>query len=73
MSFGRGMDPDVGYGDADNWGGPVDGVDILQGMGDVAKKPSARVSKDSYTFGVIAGALVLLWLLGGVAFRKIRL
>jgi hypothetical protein len=73
MSFGRGTSPDIGYGEADSWGGPENGVDIQAGLGGVEAKASARISQDTYTFLVIAGALVVLWTLGGTVFRKVRI
>lgn len=73
MSFGIGLPGAVGYGDADSWGGPADGIDIEQGIGDVSKKRSAKVPSDTYMFLVVAGALGILWLLGGVAFKSARM
>ena len=72
MSFGRGTDMDVGYGDPEAWGGPMDGVDIIQQIGNVEQKGSARVSKDTYTFLIVLFAIILLWMMGGVVFRKVR-
>jgi hypothetical protein len=73
MAFGIGEPGPVGYGDADSWGGPVDGIDIQQGIGDVKQKLSARIASDHYLFMVIAVSLVALWLLGGVAFKSARM
>lgn len=71
--FGIGTPGPVGYGDADSWGGPADGIDIMQGIGDIKMKRSANVASDTYLFMVIAICLVALWLLGGVAFKSARM
>jgi hypothetical protein len=73
MGFGIGEPGPVGYGDADSWGGPADGIDIQQGIGNVKQKVSARIASDHYLFMVIGVSLVALWLLGGVAFKSARM
>lgn len=73
MSYGKGQPGIEGYGDADSWGGPQDGIDILQGIGEVRAKPSARISQNTYIFLIMLGALVALWLMGGVFFRNVRI
>lgn len=71
--FGIGTPGPVGYGDADSWGGPADGIDILNGIDGVKKKASASIASDTYLFITIALCLVALWLLGGVAFKSARM
>jgi hypothetical protein len=73
MSFGIGLSQVPGYGDADSWGGPADGIDVQQGIGNVEQKRSAKVPSDTYMFLVVVGALGVLWLLGGVAFKSARM
>lgn len=73
MGFGTNEAYVTGYGEADSWGGPMDGVDVVQHLGSsVQMKPTSRVSEDTYMFFMIIGALALLWVLGG-AFRSARL
>ena len=75
-NYGRTALPydDVMYGDAESWGGPQDGVDILQGIeGTATKKKSAAIAKDTYTFIIIVIALALLWVMGGTIFRNARI
>lgn len=74
MSFGIGDGDYVeNYGNSEDWGGaPGDGVDMLsQGMVNVPWH--ARIPSDTYLFGIIIGALVVLWLLGGVAFKSVNI
>lgn len=74
MSWGTGNDTASGYGDADSWGGPADGIDVLNHIASDAKHgKSANVGSDTYMFIVILSALGLLWLLGGVIFKNARL
>jgi hypothetical protein len=73
MSWGIGTQTDVGYGDADSWGGPVNGVDVMEHISGVKRAKHANMSSDAYMFGIIIVALALLWLLGGVVFKSARL
>lgn len=73
MSFGIGTPSAVGYGDADSWGGPADGIDVMEGIGEVQQKTSARISPDKYLFVIIVLALVALWVLGAGIFRSARM
>lgn len=61
------------YGTYDGWqGAPGDGVDMLdQSLTDAPWH--ARIPSDTYLFLIIIGALVALWLLGGVAFRSVNI
>lgn len=61
-------------GDADTWGGPMDGVDIDAQMGiDVGGSHwHSRMTIDLWTLIIILGSLALLWLLGGVVFRRVN-
>lgn len=61
------------FGEADSWGGPMDGIDVIEHVGSsLAPSKTSRVSEDTYMFFIIVGALACLWLLGGV-FRSARL
>lgn len=62
-----------GYGDADAWGGPQNGIDVMNHIGDVGTPKSYKVPSDVYMFLMIVGAVVTLWLLGGVFFKNARL
>lgn len=77
MSFGLGTyASDVtGYGDADSWGGPANGIDVVGHISDDFKKASrgGNMSSDFYMFVVIMVAVAILWLLGGVVFKSARL
>lgn len=74
MSWGIGSTGDIGYGDADSWGGPVNGIDVLNHVSSDAKHGrTADISSDAYMFGVIMFCLGLLWLLGAVVFKNARL
>lgn len=73
MAWGIGEPGPQGYGDADSWGGPADGIDIQEGIGNVKQKVSARIASDHYLFMVIFVSLGILWLLGGVAFKSARM
>lgn len=73
MSWGTGADV-PGYGDADSWGGPANGIDVMEHISADAKHgKSANIASDTYMFIVIIGALGVLWLLGGVVFKNARL
>lgn len=64
----------TGYGDADSWGGPANGIDVLNHISSDAKHGrTANVASDTYMFMVIIGSLALLWFLGGVVFKNARL
>lgn len=73
MSWGIGAQGDVGYGDADSWGGPVNGVDVMEHIAGVKRAKHADMSVDTYMFIIIMVALGILWLLGGVVFKSARL
>jgi hypothetical protein len=73
MSFGIGQDRTVGYGNADTWGGPMNGVDLESHIGNVIPIRKHRVSEDGYMAIIILGALVALWVLGGIAFKGRRI
>lgn len=73
MSWGTGATVQPGYGDADSWGGPADGVDIMAGIGDAKVKRSAKIPSDTYMFMVVIVALAILWALGGIAFKTARM
>lgn len=74
MSFGSGERESAMYGQADNWGGPDNGIDLVGQIGtvDTASK-TYKISEDGWLAIFIVTALVLLWLLGGVAFRGHRI
>jgi hypothetical protein len=61
------------YGSPDAWGGPMNGVDVLNHLPGVTQTSTSRVPEDTYMFLIIIGALATLWLLGGVAFKHARL
>ena len=75
MSYGTGEPSLNDYGDADSWGGPDNGIDVASHMGDVGANlgKKQRVSEDGWLAIYILGALAILWLLGGVGFRKVRM
>lgn len=72
MSFGYGDNDGVeNYGNVqEGWqGAPYDGVDMLDHS--LVDTPwHARIPSDTYLALMIVGALVALWLLGGVAFKS---
>lgn len=75
MSFGIGDgDTVAGYGSVqEGWqGAPYDGVDLLD-HALVSAPWHARIPSDTYLFMIIIGALVVLWLLGGVAFKSVNI
>ena len=61
--------------DADTWGGPMNGVDLEAQAGISAGNSSlsSRISVDLWTLIIIVGALALLWLMGGVIFRRVNI
>lgn len=63
----------TGYGDADGWGGPDDGVDVLNHIGVDSQGKTYKVPSDVYMFLMVIGALAVLWFLGGVVFKNARL
>jgi hypothetical protein len=77
MSWGLGTYASevAGYGDADSWGGPVNGIDVVGHISDDFKKASkgGSVSSDTYMFIIVMAAVAALWLLGGVVFKSARL
>jgi hypothetical protein len=52
-------------------GAPYDGVD-MQDQALVMMPWHAKVPSDTYLAMLILGALAVLWLLGGVAFKSVR-
>lgn len=78
MAFGIGTRGDVSFGPdgSDTWGGPMNGVDVTAHDGNARAVNTAwhaNLSVDTYLFLLMMGALALLWLLGGVAFKNARL
>lgn len=62
--------------DSDTWGGsPMDGVDLVAQAGVQAGGNSwhSRLSVDLWSMIVILGALAVLWILGGVVFRRVNI
>jgi len=61
--------------DSDTWGGPLNGVDMVAQAGlDVGNSSwHSRLSIDSWTLMIILGALAVLWLMGGVVFRRVNI
>lgn len=61
---------------AEQWAGsPMDGVDLTAEAG-VALGPSrwhSRMTIELWSLVVILGALALLWVLGGVVFRRVNI
>lgn len=78
MSYGIGTarQEEMMYGDADSWGGgPMNGID-LQAEAGMQVGPvawHANISSDVWTLIIMLGSLGLLWVLGGVVFRKINI
>lgn len=73
MGFGIGDDNGPpGWGDSDSWGGPDNGVDLMEHINGAPVK-SSGVSEDAYLALTIIGALVVLWLLGGLVFKNSRM
>lgn len=76
MSFytGEGTTTMNNFGDSDSWGGPVDGIDVMNhitGSANAVAK-STGISEDGYAFIIMILALAGLWLLGGVVFKSVR-
>lgn len=72
MSFGIGNLGPVGYGEADSWGGPADGVDLVeQAAGELVGGDD--YSGDRWLFVIIIGSLAILWILGAGVFRSARM
>lgn len=63
---------DAVLGDADTWGGPMNGVDLVEESGaDPVKE--YRMSPDLWAMLIILGAIGGLWFLGGIVFRKVNI
>lgn len=56
-------------------GSPMDGVDLSAeaGLSVGASSWHSRMTVDLWSFVVIIGALALLWVLGGVVFRRVNI
>lgn len=72
MAFGTGEPGPVGWGNADSWGGPDNGIDLMNHIDGTPSKQRG-VSEDAYLALTIIGALTLLWLLGGIVFKNNRM
>lgn len=61
-------------GDSDSWGGPQNGVDIdaQMGVGVAGSRWDTRITIELWTLVIILGALGILWLMGGVVFRRVN-
>lgn len=61
-------------GDSDSWGGPLNGVDVSANAGVSVGNSSwhSRVTVDLWCLIVIFGSLALLWVMGGVIFRRVN-
>lgn len=61
--------------DSDSWGGPQNGVDMIAEAGIQAGANSwhSRMSIDLWSMLIILGSLALLWILGGVVFRRVNI
>jgi hypothetical protein len=61
--------------ESDSWGGPLGGVDMQAeagfDIGGTGIHGSATI--EVWTFIIIVGSLALLWLFGGVVFRRINI
>jgi hypothetical protein len=75
MAFGVGTGLDeYMVGDSDSWGGPLNGVD-LEAQAGVSVGGSSwhtRMTVDLWAMIIIIGAVVALWVLGGVVFRRVN-
>lgn len=62
-------------GDSDSWGGPMNGVDLTAeaGVSIGGSRWHSRMTIDLWTVVIVLGALALLWLLGGVVFKRINI
>lgn len=72
MAFGIGVQGDIGYGDPDSWGGPMDGVDVEQSLG-ASLEVSSRLPQDTWQFVFMIAAIIGLWVMGGLLFKSVRL
>lgn len=77
MSWRAGSDPGNAMfaGDSDTWGGPQNGVDLVAeaGVGIGGSHWHSNMTIDSWTIVIVLGSLGLLWLLGGVVFKRINI
>jgi hypothetical protein len=71
--FGIGLPGPTGYGDADSWGGPVNGIEVESQMGGTIRAAKDKLPTDSAQFIVIVACLALLWVLGGAVFGSARM
>ena len=71
--IGSGMD-EMLVGDSDSWGGPMNGVDLeaSAGVSLGGNKWHTRMTVDLWSLIIIVGSLALLWVLGGVVFRRVN-
>jgi len=63
-------------GDSDTWGGgPMNGVDLQAQAGiDIGNSSwHSRITIDFWTLIIILGALTVLWVMGGVVFRRVNI
>lgn len=76
MSYGIGASMDESmFGDADGWGGPLGGVDLVGEAGVQVgdARWHARMTSDLWSVVIILGALAGLWFLGGIVFRNVNI
>jgi len=73
MSWGIGQRGQVGYGDADSWGGPMNGEDVESHLGAPIRHVRDKLPTDPAQFIWIVLALIGLWVLGGAVFRSARM
>lgn len=61
-------------GDSDSWGGPMNGVDLDMQAGVALgnNRWHSRMTVDLWSLIIIFGALLTLWVLGGVVFRRVN-
>lgn len=79
MSFNVGTADDFDsmmYGDASSWqGAPDNGVDLVTeaGVQVGSAKWHARMTSDLWSVIIILGAILGLWVLGGVVFKSVTI
>ena len=74
MAYAQGYSETFGV-DSDSWGGPMNGVDMVAQAGVEAGGNSwhSRITIDLWSLIIILGALAVLWVLGGVVFRRVNI